>query len=426
MAMRVYRGSEPRRRRKQRGMALILVVVALVALLAMVGLTLDGGHLMLNKTRLQNSVDASALAAGKTLDQTRNTVEAACAALDVFDRNANTNAELTTAAYANNASCAGDGDIPLTVEFSETLNPFVPGAPEGPYVRVIATDFTLPLWLVQVVGVTDKRVAASAVSGPSPTIQQACNVAPMMVCGDPDADPEESFWGYELNAPVVLKTTTNNASEEDWEVGPGNFQLIRLNDGQGGNEVRKNMAGNYDACLGGDGEMIETEPGNTVGPVVQGLNTRFGDYQGGQVNIDDHPPDVIVTEQVPPLSSDDIDGLDSEDLYYSFQDYLDDVTNPEVYDYTPKPEGYGVFWRRVLTVPFGDCSETTNGQGEVPLLGFGCFFLLQKAVQQGNESEVYGQFVGECSVTGTPGPDPVSGPGPYIIQLYKNPDSGDS
>jgi hypothetical protein len=54
----------------------------------------------------------------------------------------------------------------------------------------------------------------------------------------------------------------------------------------------------------------------------------------------------------------------------------------------------------------------------------GCLFhLLQEAEQKGNESHVYGQFIGNgCGVTGNPGPDPASGPGPYIIQLYKDPD----
>ena len=46
---------------KQQGAVLILVVAAMVAMLGMAGLALDGGHAMLNKTRLQNTVDAAAL-----------------------------------------------------------------------------------------------------------------------------------------------------------------------------------------------------------------------------------------------------------------------------------------------------------------------------------------------------------------------------
>jgi hypothetical protein len=45
-----------------------MVVISLVAMLGIVGLALDGGHSMLNKSRLQNVVDASALDAAYILD----------------------------------------------------------------------------------------------------------------------------------------------------------------------------------------------------------------------------------------------------------------------------------------------------------------------------------------------------------------------
>ena len=62
----------------------------------------------------------------------------------------------------------------------------------------------------------------------------------------------------------------------------------------------------------------------------------------------------------------------------------------------------------------------------MPILGFGCYFLLQEAVQKGNESHVYGQFVRDCNAGGVPGPAPVNSPGLYIIQLYRDPNSTDS
>ena len=129
----------------------------------------------------------------------------------------------------------------------------------------------MPAWFSAIVGVTDKGAAASAVAGPSPTINQACNLMPMMVCGNAAAGPP--LFGYTPGQPDVLKSSTTNGS---WEVGPGNFQLIRLG-GTGGAVIRENMAGGYDGCMT-VGDNIQTEPGNTVGPVVQGFNTRFGDF----------------------------------------------------------------------------------------------------------------------------------------------------
>jgi hypothetical protein len=113
-----------------------------------------------------------------------------------------------------------------------------------------------------------------------------------MVCGDPQ-DPDDPYYGYTPGVPDVLKTSTTNGN---WEVGPGNFQLVRLDGFTGGADIRRSLAGDFDACVGTNDD-IETEPGNTVGPVVQGLNTRFGIYagpMGGQQA--NYPPDVIVKQ----------------------------------------------------------------------------------------------------------------------------------
>ena len=56
--------------KRERGAVMVLFVIALVAIIGAAGLALDSGHTMLNKTRLQNTVDAAALSGAKTLDQT--------------------------------------------------------------------------------------------------------------------------------------------------------------------------------------------------------------------------------------------------------------------------------------------------------------------------------------------------------------------
>lgn len=410
--------------RRQAGVVLPLFVAGLTAMLGIMGLALDGGHMMLNKTRLQNTVDAAALSAAKTLDQTRGGVaEATDEALRMLGANA---------ALAGNGELADSiGGMDISVEFSSTLVPFSPGTLPAEYVRVKAYDMRLPGWFIQVLGWNDKRVGATAVAGPSPTLAEICNVAPMMVCGDPDAPPEDNF-GYTLGMPVVLKTASASGA---FEVGPGNFQLIRLG-ASGAAVVREALAGNYDACLDVSGS-VETQPGNAVGPVAQGLNTRLGEYSGpmsGEQST--YPPDVVTQQVSPRLGYDSATGAvtyqgqpitDPENTsYFNATDYEERIER-EDYDNQPQPNGPGVFGRRVLAVPVGDCSTTTNGQGTVPVLGSMCFHLLQEAAQQGNEAHVYGEFTGTgCGITGTPGPAPVTGPGPYIIQLYKDPDGNAS
>lgn len=419
-------------RHSQRGVVAILITVAMGALILTAGLALDMGHMFLYKTRLQNTVDAAALAAAKTLDDTGNTTLATAEAMQAFADNASAigNRELSTA-YGS-----GNGSIQVTVEYSATLPPFAAGAANGPYVRVRATGFVLPAWMVRVGGVLQKTVGAAAVAGPR-TLNSGstvCNVAPMMVCGNPAAGAP-GYWGYTPNSPAVLKKSTPGGQSA---VGPGNFQLIQLG-GPGAAIVRENMAGSFSACITG-GSTIQTQTGNEAGPVAQGLNTRFGEYAGPMHNTQaTYPPDVIVNGQSPALravqSGTQFDVYQGNvhitasniDVLYNYQDYMTDLRNPGTYDYQPINEGgIGAFERRVLAVPVGNCNGTANGQGSVSLLGFACFFLLQPAQQQGNDSFVYGQFVSDCSVTGTPGPNPVAGAGPHIIQLYDDPASNDS
>ena len=176
-------------RQRQRGAALVLVMVGLVALLAMVGLALDTGHLGLNKARLQSTVDSAALAAAKVLDQTSGAEQpASAAALSVFGINAAAHPELN--------QVMGNG-LQITIQYSNTLNPFVPGTVPAYYVRVVATDFTMWTGFTQLVGMNDMRTAASAVAGPSATIgplSEVCDISPMVVFGDPAAPAP--FFGF--------------------------------------------------------------------------------------------------------------------------------------------------------------------------------------------------------------------------------------
>ncbi len=410
--------------KKQRGIVLVLFTIAMVVMLGMAGVALDGAHGMLNKTRLQNLSDAAALSGAKTLDQTNDVVLAEVDARAIFAANAGD---------LGNAEIQGSlgGDLTVTVQFSSTLHPFVPGTSPEQYVRVIAQNLRLPGWFIPVLGFNEKIVGATAVAGPSPTINTACNIAPMMVCGDPN--PAADNFGYPLGFTDVLKASTNS-----FDVGPGNFQLIRLGGAMGGADIREAMAGGYDECASID-DVIPTEPGNTVGPVVQGFNTRFGIYSGPMNGTQSqYPPDVVTGEPTPLLTyecpagggmgSDTVcyqgQPIDETTVFYDRDDYEAALLATN-YNYAPIEDGgIGAFNRRTMAVPVGDCTNTTNGQGDVPLLGFLCYHMIQRAEQHGNRSQIYGEFIDDgCPVNGRPGPAPGTGPGPYIIQLYKDEDA---
>jgi len=396
---------------------LLLFVVGLVAILGIAGLALDGSHQMLNKARLQTAVDAAALAAAKVLDETADMGKATIAAESMFNSNA---------AGAGNQEMAA-ASINVTTLFSANSNPFAPGSyipGEKGYVRVVATGFSMQIWLINLLGATDKTVTASAVAGPSPTINFSCNLVPLIICGDPTDPPTEggdSFWGYSDEDVQVLKSSSDGTSE----IGPGNFQLARL-DGSGAADVRDALAGGYSGCTFED-DSVPTEPGNTVGPVTQGLNTRLNKYSG-PISPGDYPPDVVTTQQNSELEYDGDTGqitlnngativTDANDLDFSFDDYETRVT---ANSYDVAPAAGGEFDRRAMPVIVGDCSTAGSGATTVDVLGFGCFFLLQEAKQKGNENEIFGEFVDDCSIPGYSGPAPTVIPGPYVIQLYND------
>ena len=186
--------------RQQRGIVAVLVAIGLLALLAMAGLAIDTGHLVLNKSRLQSTVDAAALAAAKVLDQTGSQTQATAAADSVFDLNA---AELSGVVSSPS----------ITVQYSNTLNPFAAGSTPANYVRVRADNFSMWTSFTRVVGFDELSTAASAVAGPSAPIGpgEACDLVPMMVCADMAAG-EANDWGYTGNNVTLLKIASNAPS----------------------------------------------------------------------------------------------------------------------------------------------------------------------------------------------------------------------
>ena len=126
MTIRHTRHTGFRLRPKERGAAIVLITIAMLVLILMAGLALDVGHMMVNKTRLQNAVDAAALSAAKTLDETSSTSLATAAALQALGLDANDpgNQELGTS--------YNGGSLNVTVEYSSTLPPFVAGSATGP------------------------------------------------------------------------------------------------------------------------------------------------------------------------------------------------------------------------------------------------------------------------------------------------------
>ncbi|MCW8109358.1 pilus assembly protein TadG-related protein [Alteromonas ponticola] len=421
-------------KKKQQGNILVLFCVGLIAMIATASMALDGGHLLLSKSRLQLLVDAAALSAATQLQKGGDHPAARQAAVDMINQNL-TFKEFSELADELDLSMAdtynNDVTEQLKIEFSLRPDPFtVTADTTAQYIRVTLNDLPLASFLAQVVGIS-KEVDATSVAGPS-TVLEECysNLVPMVVCGA-NNDPDDNF-GLPINELQLLKIS----SEPDSPIGPGNFQLVRLEGAAGAADIRKAMAGedyNGEMCFSATGttdDQIDTEPGNTVGPVVQGLNTRMGEWKGGQVNNIDHPRDLnnCAGDYIPLNTMGELDTASPEyAAAYRYPTYETDTqnaaggsascssTNLSGDIVTPEPPRAE---RRILQILVGDCDGQTNGASQLGYFGSACFFLTQAVTQKGKEAYVVGEYVAACTSEGTPSGTADDLPGPYKIVLY--------
>lgn len=415
----------------QSGNVLVLFVISLLVLIIMASLALDGGHLLLNKGRLQNLVDAAALHAAKEIDQGATRADASAAAINLLQLNL-AHTDQSELARAIDLDDTDDNSTAiLTIEYSEFPDPFAVAGidKDARYVKVSLSQLSLDNFLANVFSF-DKRISATAMAGPSTAIRNCfTNLVPMMVCASNTTPP---FFGLDQYSLYVMKI----GSKTDSAIGAGNFQLIKL-DSNGKDAVRTALAGEENitkTCFstGIDNATVPTEPGNAVGPVAQGLNTRMGDWQGA-VNSIDHPRDINICQGTK-ININDDGSLVAEDILNAYRatTYVTDnvgtadksCASPLTGDIRHTDATAG---RRIMNVVIGNCPNgTLNGANDLDFLGVGCFFLTQSVEQKGLESYVVGEFMYDCPGGGDASLEPVDTPGPYKMVLYHVPGSKDS
>ncbi|WP_038175013.1 pilus assembly protein TadG-related protein [Vibrio pacinii] len=403
---------------RQKGLVLVLVTATMIALIGVAALSIDVNHAMMNKSRLQNSADAAALAAAVVIDSDGSVLDATTAANNTITNiaNATGNGEMSFDAgsvivqFTNNPTSFPTPPAIQSAGFDDSQDTFV---------RVIISNYQLENYFADWLGI-DKSLNVSAAAGPSPSAP-AVNVVPMAVCQDESATGSK---GYDTGKLYALKIADLNQTE----MGAGNYQLLDF--GSGADTVRSALAGGFEGRVG-IGDTVVTKPGNTVGPVGQGLNTRFGDYSGGGLSATEHPTDVYVKEPVSKATLDsngnivynDTSGADGQG--WSHQDY--DSAMPCTGDSACRIESGGQFDRRILVIPIVDCSVASGGTNTFTVTALGCFFLLQQAPTSNSGKEaVFGEFLHDCSAYGgTPGQNS-DAEGPYLIVLYDDPDRRES
>ncbi len=404
-------------RRRERGAALVLVVIGMLALLAMAGLAVDTAHVLLNKSRLQSALDAAALAAAKSLSGSTDTTKADTAANSVFTLNLAQYPELQRAVT---------GGLTLTTQYSSTLIPFNAGTAPASFVRASITGFATQMSLISVLGITSMNVAGSAVAGPSPPLTTACNIVPVFVCADTTVGTAPLF-NFQVGQVLGLNLSAGSTST----IGPGNYGLLSIG-GTGDNIVRNNLAGDYANCASVN-QSVPTQPGVGAGPVADGINTRFNIYKAG-LSSTTYPPDPVnsaahQTSLTQAANGDVMQGAtdisaitpassQAAALTFNYSNY-----NTASYDTAVPP---AVPKRRVLAAPLGSCTGLANGRNSVTVSGFACVFLLQALGNGAKNNEIFAQITSGCDANGVPAGAGGPTTGPFRIQLYKSAGSPDS
>ncbi|PMM20457.1 hypothetical protein BCT04_13450 [Vibrio breoganii] len=386
----MYRG-----RHKQSGLVVILFTIALTVLLGFAALAIDVNHVVLNKSRIQNGVDAAALAGAVVADTGEATQsQIASAVLETIknysslDGNSDITVDQDVSFGEGSLSLKLSDKATLKIQFSNdpTSFPGVVGSNDDTYVRVEVTDVALESFLIGILGI-GKSVSASAVAGPSSSVEQTCNLVPMAACAVDGDDSKNG--GYTVGQEQELKST-------QWKEGdiesPGNFGLLDFLDNH--SVLRDHLAGGYKGCVT-IGERIGVKPGGSVGNVAKGLNTRFNDDSS-----EEYPSDKWIGEG-------------------NYSDYENGLASGLAPNYVDGGELY----RRVLQIPIINCDEGlgSGNNYNAPVVTIGCFFMKEAAPTNNSGDGVIAEYRPNCLVNNASFGQTPSDSGAYKIQLYKDP-----
>ncbi len=287
-----------KRLKENKGVALVLIVLAAPVFLGMLALSVDMGHLYMVRNQLQNAVDSGALAGASNLGY--------------FYGGKGSEAEVRAEAtqYATQHLVT---DRPLTSEeitiaVSDNAGTFGLVNYSGPAVQVCGS-VDVSLFFGGVWGLFEgSSESATTVStcgvGGLVTLGATCDLRPWGI-QEEDFNDFIGVFGFGCADPLV---PLNCACPADGMIAihhgaqynpiPGWFSALRFPGDAGGADYKDNIinGSSCDELVGvGEGLDLEVEPGNKVGPTIQGLDelTNFGawlPYEVPVVIIDENPP----------------------------------------------------------------------------------------------------------------------------------------
>jgi Flp pilus assembly protein TadG len=364
-------------RRGERGSVLAVSALGMLAFLLATGLTVDIGHFYLVKGELQNAADAAAIASAASLNSDDGGITKACDIAVSSFNNYEFNKTQATINRSNVRFAVNLSDFDSGLDMSETDAKAV--ASRVRFVKVTVPAKTLNVFFASMVIGGTHDIGADAVAGMSVAPNYFEHILPVSVITSDDGNDILPGNMY------TIRSAPGN------KVSPGNYQILAI-DGSGASDDRTGLANGVQADVG-VGDEVSTKPGVSAGAVRQGLNTRFGIYQG-PVDPSVSPPDMNVKEGI------------------TYQQYLDSqqAGGQSGPNFQAPNQGTGIWGRRVVLIPIIKQSEFGNGRGTVQIFRIGAFFL-RTSVGGGNGGDIQAEYIGLRTPVGAGGYNPNGGPG---------------
>ncbi|MEP6872775.1 MAG: pilus assembly protein TadG-related protein [Burkholderiales bacterium] len=415
----------------QRGAVAIVVGLMIVVLVGFIGLAIDGGHLYLTKTELQNGADACALAASYELT---GAPTIAAAAFNRAEAAGQTVAQLNK--FNFQAAAIANGDI--AVRFGTALSagsPWVSAATapaNAKYVRCTiarsaANGSGIAPYFMQVLGFGPQSVSSIATATLAPS-QSNCAM-PMAVCVQAGGTPGNNF-GYTVGNWYGLDFTETGGGNNSTYT--GNFRWIDFDPGAptpgcpggGGQELACMVKGSGQCSLPAPITGSCTHTGNTTEPGCVGengnvssmeaaYNSRFGLYKGTN-NATNAPMDFTGRSyRIDTWTSGNhaYDGSVGSGQFNFKEARAGFMGTQAAYapngGYTNTAGGIGTQHetlgadRRLVIVPVVDCTGFTGGQ-HAPIRGYACMLMLDPYDKIGSAVISKFEFEGLSNMAGSP------------------------
>ena len=379
---------------RQRGAVAILVAVTMIVLLGFLGLAVDGGHLYLTKTELQNSADACSLAASYELTNPTTLTTAAytravAAGQTVALRNL-VNFQ-GSAIVASNVSVTFGTDLKAGTSWV-TASTAGSATPRPSYVRCTLTRPSIAMFFMPLLGVGSQTVATLATAGLVPS-QSSC-VVPMGLC----------TVGGATTAPFGLTAGTwyNSGST------PSGWVWVGFSGSTSESVLVTQLAGNG-VCSAVVGDFVGKVSANGQS-TAKAWNTNFGLYQG-TTPAAAHPDYAGYAYTALNWSTsnnalNDFLGKRSTNTPYgssvSNGNSITGLSIKNSYQLATAPSDYQTFGanRRLVAAPIIDCTKLVKNGDTTPVLGWGCTFLLQPFDNPSDAIKV--EYEGLASTSGSP------------------------